>query len=159
MQDRFPRSTASIAGHPIHPMLVPFPIGFLVGAFFTDLAYVLWTWAPFAYFSSWLIAAGIVSALLAAIFGFIDFFGERRIRQMRQSWYHMVGNLLAVVLSIVNLFIHNRDGAMAVIPTGITLSGIVAVLLVFNGWMGGDMVYRGGVGVRPREESMDGPER
>jgi uncharacterized membrane protein len=136
-------------------MLVTLPIGFLVGAFLADVAYVMWPWATWAYFSTWLIAAGIVSALLAAVFGFIDFFGERRIRQMRQSWYHMIGNLLAVVLSVVNLFFHNRDGAMAVIPTGITLSGIVVLLLMFNGWMGGELVYRGGVGVRPRDEAMN----
>ena len=98
MADGFPRSTATIGGHPIHPMLVPLPIGFLVGAFFTDVAYVMWPWASWAYFSTWLIAAGIVSALLAAVFGFIDFFGARRIRQIRKSWYHMIGNLLAVLL-------------------------------------------------------------
>jgi len=133
-------------------MLVTLPIGFLVGAFLTDVAYVMWPWATWAYFSSWLIATGIVAALLAAIFGFIDFFGEPRIRQIRKSWYHMIGNLLAVVLSIVNLFVHNRDGAMAVIPLGISLSTIVVLILIFNGWMGGELVYRGGVGVRPTDQ-------
>jgi uncharacterized membrane protein len=130
-------------------MLVPLPIGFLVGALLTDLAYVGWGWAYFAYFSTWLIAAGIVTALLAAIAGFTDFFGDRRIRQIRKSWYHMIANLTAVLLSIVNLFIHNRDGAMAVIPTGLTLSTIVVLLLLFSGWMGGELVFRGRVGVRP----------
>jgi uncharacterized membrane protein len=145
----FPKSTAKIAGHPIHPMLVPLPIGFLVGALLTDIAYVGWGWAYFAYFSTWLIAAGIVTALIAAIAGFTDFLGDRRIRQIRKAWYHMIGNLAAVVLSIVNLLIHNRDGAMAVVPTGITLSAIVVLLLLFNGWMGGELVFRGGVGVLP----------
>jgi uncharacterized membrane protein len=149
MNDRFPRSTATIAGHPIHPMLVTVPIGLLVGAFLTDIAYVVWGWAPFAYFSTWLIATGIVTALLAAVFGFIDFFGDRRIRQMRKAWYHMVGNLAAVLLSAVNLIVHNRDGAAAVIPLGITLSAIVVLLLLFNGWMGGELVFRGRVGVHP----------
>jgi len=124
-------------------MLVTLPIGFLVGAFLTDVAYVMWPWATWAYFSSWLIATGIVTALLAAIFGFIDFFGEPRIRQIRKSWYHMIGNLLAVVLSIVNLFVHNRDGAMAVIPLGISLSTIVVLILIFNGWMGGGCIRFG----------------
>lgn len=157
MADRFPRSTATIAGHPIHPLLVTLPIGFWVGAFLTDIAYVIWPWASWAYFSSWLIAAGIGTALLAAIFGFIDFFGEPRIRQIRKAWYHMIGNLIAVVLSVVNLFVHNRDGALAVVPLGITLSGIVVLLLLFNGWMGGELVFRAGVGVRPIGE--DAPRR
>lgn len=150
----FPRSTASIAGHPIHPMLVPFPIAFLVGALLTDIAYVKWG-GMWAYASTWLIAAGIVSALLAAIFGFTDFFGEKRIRRIKVAWWHMAGNLLVVVLSIWNLLIHNRDGAIAVIPTGVTLSAIVTVLLVLNGWMGGHLVYRHGVAVRPLPEAED----
>ncbi|MFL6738664.1 MAG: DUF2231 domain-containing protein [Sphingomicrobium sp.] len=144
----FPKSTASIAGHPIHPMLVPFPIAFLVGALLTDIAYTQWG-GMWAYASSWLIGAGIVSALLAAIFGFIDFFGEKRIRSLTVAWLHMAGNLTAVLLSVWNLLIHNRDGAIAVIPTGITLSAVVVILLLFNGWMGGHMVYRHGVAVRP----------
>lgn len=155
MAHDFPKSTASIAGHPIHPMLVPLPIGFLVGALLTDLAYVKSGAAAWADFSTWLIGAGIVAALLAAIFGFIDFFGERRIRRIRKAWYHMIGNLTAVVLSIVNFLVHS-GGAASVVPTGITLSAIVVLLLLFNGWMGGELVFRGGVGVRPIDDEADG---
>ena len=147
-----PRSTARIAGHPLHPMLVPLPIGFLVGALVTDLMYWKTGWANYAYFSTWLIGAGIVTALLAALAGFTDFFGERRIRALRTAWWHMFGNLLAVVLSIVNFAFHMRDGAMAVLPTGLTLSAIVVVLLLFNGWMGGEMVFRHRVAVLERGE-------
>lgn len=142
-----PRSTLRIAGHPLHPMLVPLPIGFLVGAFMTDIAYVLTGWAGFAYFSTWLIGAGIATALLAAVGGFIDFLGERRIRQIRKAWYHLFGNLAAVILSVINLLVHMRDGAAAVLPEGIVLSGIVTLLLLFNGWMGGELVFRHRVGV------------
>jgi uncharacterized membrane protein len=143
-----PRSTFAIAGHPLHPLLVPLPIGFLVGALLTDLAYWQTAWAGFAYFSAWLIGAGIVTALLAAAAGFTDFVGEPRIRALRKAWWHMGGNLLAVVLSIVNFALHMRDGAAAVLPAGLTLSAIVVVLLAFNGWMGGEMVFRHRVGVR-----------
>ena len=149
MPHDFPQSTARIAGHPIHPMLVPFPIAFLVGALLTDIAYVKSGWATWAFASSWLIGAGIVGALLAATFGFIDFFGDRRIRRAKTARYHMAGNLTAVVLSVVNFIVHMRDGAMAVIPAGIILSAIVVLLLLFNGWMGGEMVFRHGFGVRP----------
>jgi uncharacterized membrane protein len=148
----FPKSTASIAGHPIHPMLVPFPIAFFVGALLTDIAYVKWS-GMWAYASTWLIGAGIVSALLAAIFGFIDFFGEKPIRNLRVAWFHMIGNLVVVLLSAWNLLIHNRDGAISVIPTGITLSAIVAGLLIMTGWLGGHMVYRHGVAVRPLDDA------
>lgn len=142
-----PRSTLKIAGHPLHPMLVPLPIGFLIGAFLTDIAYCLTGWAAFAYFSTWLIAAGIAAALLAAIAGFADFLGDRQIRQIGKAWYHMIGNLVAVTLSVVNLLVHMRDGAAAVIPLGVTLSGVVTLLLVFTGWLGGEMVFRHRVAV------------
>ena len=151
MPYEFPRSTASIGGHPIHPMLVPFPIAFLVGALLTDIAFVRGGSAFWAEASSWLIGAGIVSALLAALFGFIDFFGERRIRELKAARYHMMGNLLAVVLSLVNFVVRLDDSAGAIEGLGIALSAIVVLLLLFNGWMGGHMVYRHGVAVRPLE--------
>lgn len=151
-----PRSTLKIAGHPLHPMLVPLPIGFLIGAFLTDVAYWLTGWASFAYFSTWLLVAGIATALLAAVGGFIDFAGEPRIRQIRKAWYHMFGNLLAVVLSVINLLVHMRDGSAAVLPEGIILSTVVAVLLLFNGWMGGELVFRHGVGVHDRHGDPQG---
>jgi uncharacterized membrane protein len=153
-----PKSTARIAGHPIHPMLVPFPIAFLVGALLTDIAYVQSGWAMWAYISSWLIGAGIATAVLAAIAGFTDFLGDRRIRRLRPAKYHMAGNLAVIVLAIVNFAIHTRDGAAAVIPAGVTLSALVVVLLLFNGWMGGELVFRHGVGVRPIDGSGR-PER
>ena len=64
-----PRSTASIAGHPIHPMLIPFPITCLVGALVTDLLYLNTDDRGFAVASHWLIGFGIGTALLAATFG------------------------------------------------------------------------------------------
>ncbi len=150
-----PRSTFALAGHPLHPLLVPLPIGFLVGAFLTDIAFWQTRSAAFADFSAWLIGAGIVTALLAAVAGFTDFVAERRIRALREAWWHMGGNLVAVMLSIVNFAIHMRDGAAAVLPTGIVLSGLVTVLLLFNGWMGGELVFRHRVGVR--EGAADEP--
>src|SRR5947209_3181453 len=87
-----PRSTASIAGHPIHPMIIPFPIAFLTSALVTDLAFWSTRRPMWAEASLWLIGAGIVMALAAAIFGFADFFGERRIRDLSDAWQHMIGN-------------------------------------------------------------------
>jgi len=67
------RSTARIAGHPIHPMLVPFPIACFVGVFLTDLVY--WRTADmlWADFSTWLVTVGLIMACLAAIAGLVDF--------------------------------------------------------------------------------------
>lgn len=62
----------------------------------------------------------------------------------------MVGNVLAVVLEAINLLVRQRDPAAAVLPTGIGLSLLVTLLLLFTGWMGWEMVYRGRVGVADR---------
>src|SRR3569623_705252 len=108
--DQNPISTAKIAGHPIHPMLVPFPIACFVGALVTDVAYARTydiIWSPF---SVWLLTAGLAMAALAAVAGLIDFLGSRRIRALRPAWIHVVGNVIAVVLSLINAFVHSRDG-------------------------------------------------
>ena len=142
-----PHSTAKIAGHPIHPMIIPFPIAFFVSTFVTDLLYLSTGRTGFATASKWLLAAGIAGALLAAVMGFIDFAGDRRIRSLRQAWLHLGGNLLAVVLEAVNLYLRAVPGpAMATVGQTI-LSGVVVVLLLFNGWMGWEMVYRKRVGI------------
>ena len=75
-----PRSTASIAGHPIHPMLIPFPIAFFVGTFACDLVYWQTSNSAWAAATPWLLGAGLVMAALAAVMGLIDVFGDQQIR-------------------------------------------------------------------------------
>ena len=109
-------STAAIARHPIHPMLVPFPIVCFVGTLLADLAY--WgtaniMWADFA---AWLVSAGVILGLLAAIAGAVDFFGNRLIRAQAPAWPHAIGNVVAMILAIINMFIHTHDGWTAVVP-------------------------------------------
>lgn len=147
MSEQNPRSTARIAGHPIHPMLVPFPIACFVGALVTDIAYAKSLNLMWATFSVWLLTAGLVMAGLAAVAGLIDFIFSPKIRSLRAAWIHGIGNGVAVLLSLVNAFVHSRDGYTAVVPTGITLSAIVVLILLVTGWMGWEMVYRHRVGV------------
>ena len=143
-----PRSTARFFGHPIHAMLVSYPIAFLTGTLVTDLVYC-WTRDAFwATASFWLLAAGIVMALAAAVFGFTDFFGDRRIRALSHAWQHMLGNLAAVLLSLLNLYLRLGGQETAVLPLGLAISAIVVLLLSFTGWRGGDLVFHHRVGVR-----------
>jgi uncharacterized membrane protein len=144
-----PRSTVSLFGHPLHPMLVPFPIVCFVGTLATDLAYWKTANMMWANFSAWLLTAGLVMAVLAALAGIVDFFGDRRIRQLRPAWIHGVGNALALVLAIFNAFVHSRDAYTSVVPTGLVLSALVVLILLVTGWNGWEMVYRHRVGVRP----------
>ena len=87
-------------------------------------------------------------ALVAALFGFTDFFGDARIRVITDAWQHMIGNLIAVVLALVDWYIRFRFGTGAGVPSGIWISLItVLLLLLFHGWKGWEMVYRHQIGV------------
>lgn len=139
------RSTASVKGHPIHPMLVPFPIVLFVAALATDIAFAVDGSQGWAVASKWLLGAGIVGALLAALAGFTDFLGNSRIRELRDAWLHMFANLTAVVVELVNFIVRlsNENAAGSI---GLALSAVAAVILLFSGWKGGALVYHHGVG-------------
>jgi uncharacterized membrane protein len=157
MSDPYPKSTARVAGHPIHPMLVPIPIAGFTGALLTDIAYACTADTQWAVFSSWLLVAGLVGAALAAVAGLIDFLSERRIRRLRPAWIHAVGNVAAVLLELLNVFVHSRDAWTSVVPWGLALSIVTVLILLVTGWNGWEMVYRHGVAVRPRR--ADGEAR
>ena len=148
-----PRSTAKVFGHQIHPMLVGYPIAFFTATLVSDLIYVLTREAFWATASLYLLVAGVVTALGAALAGFTDFFGDRRIRALSHAWQHMIGNLLAVLLSIANLLLRLGGAETAVLPLGLGLSALVTLLLVFTGWRGGDLVYQHRVGI-PDQRAM-----
>ncbi|MBZ6074807.1 DUF2231 domain-containing protein [Microvirga puerhi] len=147
-------STAAIAGHPIHHMLVVFPIAFLIGAFATDIAFRSTADTFWARGSYWLLSAGIVMALLAAIPGFIDFLTIDRVRNVWVSWAHMIGNLAVVVLAAINLWLRWADPVAGAQGWGFWLSLVTTALLIFNGWLGGELAYRYQVGAIP-DESPD----
>ena len=149
MQYGNPPSTATLGGHPIHPMLVPFPIAFFVGTFVTDLLYWKTTNLMWQQFSAWLLTAGLVMAGFAVVAGRSDYLGSRRIRALTVAKGDVGVNALALGLCVVNAFVHSRDGYTAVVPTGLTLSGLVVAILMVSGWMGWAMVYRRRVGVAP----------
>lgn len=142
-----PRSTARIAGHPLHPMLVPVPITCFAGTLVTDIAYAVTANMQWANFSAWLLFAGLVVAFFAVIAGFIDFLGERRIRDLSAVWIHAIGNAIALILAIINIFVHSRDAYTSVVPLGLILSVLTVLILLVTGWMGWEMVYRYRVGV------------
>lgn len=147
-----PQSTARIASHPIHPMLVPIPIACFIGTLITDFVY--WRTADMLWsdISAWLLVVGLIAALFAVIAGLIDFFGDRRIRALRAAWVHGIGNAIVLVLEIINALVHTRDAYTSVVPAGLILSAVSVLILLVTAWNGGKMVYRSGVGVSIREE-------
>ena len=146
-----PRSTAQIGGHPIHPMLIPFPIVCFIGALVTDIVFLNNHIHGWATASRYLLAVGLVMAALAALAGLTDFFGDKRV-QGSDAVKHMLANVTAVVLEIVNLYLRLNDDA-AIGRIGVYLSAIVVLILVYSGWKGGELVFRHGIGVRDTHAS------
>ncbi|MCK1624922.1 DUF2231 domain-containing protein [Bradyrhizobium sp. 147] len=143
-------TTAKLGSHPIHPMLIPFPIALLVATFACDLVFWATSNAFWAEAGFWTLTAAIVTALLAAIAGLADFLGNAQIRALSDAWQHMIGNLIAVLLAVVSLWMRYRYGtADAVLPWGILLSAVVVGMLLFTGWKGGDLVYHHRIGMHP----------
>lgn len=135
-------STVSVVGHPIHPILVQFPISFLVGALLTDAVFwfagdVFWARASF-----WLIVGGLVGGLAAALTGIVDFLRIPRVRKRTAGWAHLILNVAALLLSIVNLALRWNNPVSAVLPWGLVISVVVATLLGVSGWYGGELIYR-----------------
>ena len=151
-----PRSTAAIGGHPIHPMIIPFPITCFVGAFVTDIFFVSNHAQGWATASNWLLGFGLAFAALAAATGLTDYMGDDRIRRLGVALRHMLANVTAVVLEIVNLVIRLSDQTK-IDSVGIFLSGATVLVLLYSGWLGGELVYRHRVGVQ--DAGSDEPSR
>jgi uncharacterized membrane protein len=128
-------------------MLVSFPIVCFVGALVTDVAYWQTAEMMWADFSAWLLAAGLVMGVLAAIAGIVDFLGNREIRKLTPAKIHAGGNAVVLVLAFFNSLVHSRDAWTSVVPTGLILSALTVIVLVITGWMGWTVVYRHRVGV------------
>ncbi len=140
-------STAAVLHHPIHPMLIPFPIASLVGALVTDV--VFWISAnPFwAQVSFWLLAAGIVTGLVAAVPGMVDYAAIKEVRRLPSAHVHAAGNVTAVVLAGINLSLRWTDVAAGARGWGLLLSLVTVALLGVTGWLGGELSYRHRIGV------------
>ncbi len=126
------KTKAGIAGHPLHPMLVVFPIGLWVFSFAADLIYTgthNTAWVAVAYYA---IAGGIIGALAAAVPGAIDLFSITRGQTRRTGTWHMLINLTVLVLFAINLWL--RSYTREVTSGLIWLSGIsVACLPCLDG--------------------------
>lgn len=117
----------------LHPFFIGIGGALLMAALFTDYMYSCTSLMQWANFSAWLIAGGLVLALVAAIFLGIDF-ALGRTGPIR--WLDFILVAAAALLSLINVFVHTRDAWTSVVPTGILLSLIVAVLLFIAGLRG-----------------------
>jgi uncharacterized membrane protein len=138
------RSAAKPRGRPLHKMPVSFSAAYFAGALVTDLVYLQMPDVLWERFSIWLIAAGLIMAGCAAVAYVIDLAGGRQID--RPAWPRVTGYTLAVLLSVINAFVHSRDGYTAVVPTGLMLSGLVVAVLLLTAWVGMALTNRHRIG-------------
>lgn len=142
MTDIHRPAAVPIVRHPIHALLAPVPVVCFTGALLSDIAYSQSPDMQWANFSAWLLFFGIGFGVLAAIAGMIDFGGHRRIRQQRPAWPHAVGNVVVLVLALLNNFVHSRDAWTSVVPTGLILSALTVLVMIVTAILGRAIVYR-----------------
>jgi uncharacterized membrane protein len=133
----------TVAGHPIHPMLVSLPIGLWIFSMVCDFGFIITgdeRWAVTAYFT---LGGGIIGALLAAVPGFIDLLGLHEPRAHRVGIAHMVLNLAIVAIQGANFWLRATEELVGALPRGISIVAVAA--LVASGWLGGHLVHVLGV--------------
>ncbi|TBW35429.1 DUF2231 domain-containing protein [Azotobacter chroococcum] len=146
MPEQTIRSRAALGGHPLHPMMIHFPVAALFGLVASDLGYLL-SGDPFwARASLWLAGVGAFGGWLASIAGLVDLFSVRRIRRLVTGWCHAI--LAVMMLSLASLnWLQRYLAAEQILPWGLYLSLLTALLIVLAAWLGGRLVYEHAVGV------------
>jgi uncharacterized membrane protein len=140
-------SRAKIFGHPIHQMLIVFPLGVLAMALVFDLIARFAGWPELHRAAYYMIAAGVISGLAAAVFGLIDFLAiPRETRARRIGALHGTGNVIVVALFGLSWFLR-RDDPVNPEVLAIALAAAGALLATVTGWLGGELVDRLGVGI------------
>lgn len=144
--------TAKIARHPIHPMLIVFPIGLWIFSLVCDLVFLYKPnhplWRDMAFYT---MAGGWIGALAAAVPGFIDYLGMSPGAAKSKATTHMTFNLVVVMLYAINLWMRSAGDGVGGWP--MVLSVIAVLLLAVAGWLGGDLVYVQGVGVEEKRQA------
>ncbi len=149
-------SPASIGGHPIHPMLIPFPIALWVFSLVADGIY-LWRGNPVwhDWIAFYTLLAGMIGAAAAAIPGLIDWLSITHPNVVKIANWHARLNVIALLIFAASFYLRTPSGAGLIndsfaIPIGLSVVGVI--LIAISGWLGGEMVFRHGVAVDERPE-------
>ena len=149
-------SPASIGGHPIHPMLIPFPIALWV---FSLIADVLYLWRGNPVWRDWIafytLLGGIIGGVLAAVPGFIDWLSLKDGEVVKIANWHARLNVIALLIFVASFYLRTTSGAGLVggsytIPFVLSVVGVI--LITISGWLGGELVFRHGVAVDQQPE-------
>ena len=147
-------SPASIGGHPIHPMLIPFPIALWAFSLVADVIY-LWRGNPAwrDWIAFYTLLAGIIGAAAAAVFGIIDWLSIKDPEVKRTADWHARLNVIALLVFAASLYLRTAGGSQIVggsytIPVALSVVGVI--LITVSGWLGGELVFKHGVAVDGR---------
>jgi uncharacterized membrane protein len=151
-------SKASIAGHPVHPMLVAFPIGLWTTSFVVDVIFYFCRNTSLMLISKVMLAAGLVGGIAAAIPGIIDWLAIKNVKVKSIANWHARLNIIAIIVFAISLYLRTRMGGHWVnyhlrVPVLISFLGIV--LIGISGWLGGAMSFEHGVGVAPQHDTPE----
>ena len=141
-------SRAAIAGHPVHPMLIHFPVAALIALVGTDAAYLHGGDPFWARAGLWLAGVGALGGWGASVAGLVDLLGVAQIRRLITAWSHAL--MAVTMLSVATLNWRLRvgdDPGLHVMPWGMVLSLLTAVFLALASYLGGRLVYENAVGV------------
>lgn len=140
-------SRAAIAGHPLHPLLIHFPVAALIGLLGTDLGYLL-TADPFWDRAGlWLVGVGALCGWAASVLGTIDLLTVANVRRLINSWCHALVAVMMLSLASLNWLLRFNHGADIILPWGLFLSFLTAAMIALTGFLGGRLVYEHAVGV------------
>jgi uncharacterized membrane protein len=142
-------SKATIGGHPVHPMLIPFPLALWATSFAVDVLFYFMRHPTLLVISKFMIAAGCIGAVAAAIPGIIDWLAIKNGEVKRAANWHARLNIAALVVFAISLFLRLGKysefvGRKLTIPFLLSLVGVI--LITISGWLGGELVFRYGVG-------------
>lgn len=138
----------ALGSHPIHPMVVPFPIAFLITALVTDTTFLVTTDDFWARLSFWLLGAGTFMGVVAGLVGAAELLLIRSIRRRAAAWSHFVVAVMLLSVAFLNWFIRMADPLAAIYPVGLGLSILGLLLVSAAGWLGGKLVFEERVGVK-----------
>lgn len=141
-------TVVAVKRHPLHPMLVTFPIALLTCAAASDMAFIMFGDEFWARVSMWLLGTGTFMGMLAGTTGAIELLAVGGIRRRAAAWNHFVMGTMLLAVGFTNWFWRLPDAVAAIVPLGIYLSCLGIVLVVATGWMGGKLVFEDEVGIR-----------
>ncbi len=148
---------ARILGHPIHQMLIVFPLGLLATSFFFDIAWLVTKKAELATVAYWMIFAGVIGGLVAAVFGLIDWLAiPNGTRAKNVGMWHGGGNVVVTGLFIASWFLRREVEGYAPPIASIVLSALAVGIALVTGWLGGELVNRLSIGVY-EDANVDAP--